>query len=69
MVWIKRKLLHYLIDTAGSLELSDIVMAVVHRYAELFVKEEVIFLSVPKYDREERSWIIRAALEMDQSVE
>ena len=69
MRWIKSKILRYLIDSAGSLELSDIVMAVVHRYAELFEEEEVVFLSLPKRDMEERRRIIRTVLEMNQSVD
>ena len=68
MRWIKRKLLRYLLDSADSLELSEIVKIVVRRYAELFEEEEVVFLSLPKHDKEARSRIISAAMEMEAFV-
>ena len=66
MNWIKRKVLRYLIDSADSLELSGITEMIVRRYAELFEEGEVVFLSLPKHDTEERKRIICGVLEMDQ---
>lgn len=66
MKWLKRKLIHWLIGSAASIELSQVVQAVVHRYAELFAEEEVIFLSLPKHDFEERRRIIQGVLGMEQ---
>lgn len=66
MNWIKRKVLRYLIDSADSLELTRMTEMIVRRYAELFEKEEVVFLSLPKHDTEERRRIICGVLEMDQ---
>ena len=65
MRWIKRKVMGWVIGSADSLELSDIVRVVLRRYAELFAEEEVIFLSLPKYDREERKRVISAILDME----
>ena len=65
MKWLNRKLIHWLICSAGSIELRQVVQAVVHRYAELFAEEEVIFLSLPKRDSEERRRIIQAVLGME----
>ena len=69
MNWIKRRVLGYLINSADSLELSRIVEMAVHRYAELFREEEVVFLSLPKHDKEARKSIICGVLEMDQREE
>ena len=66
MKWLKRKLIYWLIGSSGSAELSQVVRAVVHRYAELFVEDEVIFLSLPRHDFEERHRIIQAVLGMEQ---
>ena len=43
------------IETATDRELSQIVQVVLSRYRVLFPDEEVIFLSLPLHDREERS--------------
>lgn len=43
------------IETANDLELSQIVQALLSRYHVLFPDEEVIFLSLPLHDREERA--------------
>lgn len=43
------------IETANDRELSQIVQAVLSRYRVLFPDEEVIFLSLPIHDREERA--------------
>ena len=69
MTWIRGKIMGWLMDTADSMELSEIVQAVVRRYAKLFADEEVVFLSLPKHNREERCRIIRAVLEIEQHLE
>ena len=43
------------IETATDRELSQIVQVVLSRYRVLFPDEEVIFLSLPLHDREERA--------------
>ena len=45
MKWLKSKVLRYLILTADSIELSEIVKTILYRYAELYEEEEVVFLS------------------------
>ena len=62
----QEKVLRYLIDSADSLELTRMTEMIVRRYAELFEKEEVVFLSLPKHDTEECRRIICGVLEMDQ---
>ena len=44
-------------------ELSEIVLATLERYRVLFPEEEVVFLSLPLDDQEERSAILRQAVE------
>ena len=51
------------IAAADSRELSEIVRATLERYRVLFPKEEVVFLSLPLDDQEERSAILRQAVE------
>ena len=66
MGWLKEKAMCWIISSANSSELSDIVRALLKRYAELFADEEVVFLSMPKYDREERQRIILGVLDLEQ---
>lgn len=68
MNWIKRRVVGYLINSADSLELSGMAKMIVGRYAELFADEEVVFLSLPKRDAEERRRILHSVLEMDQDA-
>ena len=68
MKWLKNKVLRYLILTADSIELSEIVKTILYRYAELYEEEEVVFLSLPKHNGEERRRIISSVLEMEQHV-
>ena len=42
------------INTAADREQTEIVLAILARYAALFPEEEVFFLSLPKYDKRER---------------
>ena len=42
------------IASASDRELTDIVRAVLARYDTLFPEEEIFFLSLPKYDQQER---------------
>ena len=42
------------INTATDRELTEIVLAILARYDALFPEEEVLFLSLPKYDKSER---------------
>ena len=65
MVCIKLRLMKWLIGMAGSRELSEIVRAVLGRYGELFAEEEVVFLSLPKGDLQERKRIIDAVLNIN----
>ena len=51
------------IAAADSRELSEIVRATLERYRVLFPEEEVVFLSLPLDDQEERSAILRQAVE------
>ena len=51
------------IAAADSRELSEIVLATLERYRVLFPEEEVVFLSLPLDDQEERSAILRQAVE------
>ena len=66
---IKLRLMKWLIGMAGSRELSEIVRAVLGRYGELFAEEEVIFLSLPKGDFQERKRIIDAVLSLEENRE
>ena len=54
------------IASAEAQELSKIVQAVLARYDVLFPEEEVIFLSLPKYDQAERSAILNRVEELSQ---
>lgn len=63
---IKRKVIRRLIDSADSAELSEIVQDNLGRYGKLFAQEEVVFLSLPKYDLQERKRIIQSVLEIEQ---
>ena len=67
LLQIKRKLLCWMIRSADSLDLSEIVQAVVRRYGCLFAEEEVVFLSMPKHDREERRRIIQGILNIEEN--
>ena len=69
MVCIKLRLMKWLIGMAGSRELSEIVRAVLERYGELFAEEEVVFLSLPKGDLQERKRIIDAVLTLEENRE
>ena len=51
------------IASARDYELSEIVLATLERYRVLFPEEEVVFLSLPLDDQEERSAILRQAVE------
>ena len=52
------------ISSASDRELTDIVRAVLARYDTLFPEEEVFFLSLPKYDRQEREAILSRFAEL-----
>ena len=52
------------ISSASDRELTDIVRAVLARYDTLFPEEEVFFLSLPKYDRQEREAILARFAEL-----
>ena len=67
MGWIRKKLLRWLVGTADSVELSQSVLAVLHRYGQLFEEEEVIFLSLPKHNIQERRRIIQGVLDMEEN--
>ena len=54
------------IASAEAQELSKIVQAVLTRYGVLFPEEEVIFLSLPKYDQAERSAILHRVESLSQ---
>ena len=69
MVCIKLRLMKWLIGMADSRELSEIVRAVLERYGELFAEEEVVFLSLPKGDLQERKRIIDAVLSLEENRE
>ena len=66
MRWIRKKIMGHIIYTAVSAELNDIVHAVLRRYDKMFEDEEVVFLSMPKRDKEERLRILRAVLAMEE---
>ncbi|MBE6950133.1 MAG: hypothetical protein E7451_02225 [Ruminococcaceae bacterium] len=53
----QRELLE-MIDRAGERELNAVVLRLLNRYGELFPKEEMLFLSLPLEDREERKRIL-----------
>ncbi len=59
----KKRVLEW-IASAGDFELSEIVRATLDRYRVLFPEEEVVFLSLPLRDQEERAAILRRAVEM-----
>ena len=67
MGWIRKKLLRWLVGTADSVELSQSVLAVLHRYGQLFEEEEVIFLSLPRRNIQERRRIIQGVLDMEEN--
>ena len=69
MGWIRKKLLRWLVGTADSVELSQSVLAVLHRYGQLFEEEEVIFLSLPKHNIQERRRTIQGVLDMEENQE
>ena len=69
MECIKLRLMKWLIGMAGSRELGEIVRAVLERYGELFAEEEVVFLSLPKGDLQERKRIIDAVLSLEENRE
>lgn len=46
------------IDGAGERELNAVVLRLLKRYAELFPEEEILFLSLPLRDQEERRRIV-----------
>ena len=66
---IKLRLMKWLIGMADSRELSEIVRAVLERYGELCAEEEVVFLSLPKGDLQERKRIIDAVLSLEENRE
>ena len=57
------------IAAADSQELSHIVQAVLDRYSALFPEEEVLFLSLPLSNHEERAAILRKAAKMNDWYE
>ena len=57
------------VATADSLELSKIVQAVLDRYGALFPDEEVLFLSLPLTDQEERAAILKKAAKISECYE
>lgn len=67
MGWIKDRMTRQLIASADSPELSEMVRMLVRRYAELFEEEEVVFLSLPKHDREERLRILAGVLDFEKN--
>lgn len=69
MECIKLRLMKWLIGMVDSRELSEIVRAVLERYRELFAEEEVVFLSLPKGDLQERKRIIDAVLSLEENRE
>lgn len=66
MKWIRKQILNHIIGIADSSELNDIVHAVRCRYSKLYEDEEVVFLSMPKYDREERLRILETILTIEK---
>ena len=66
MQWIKQQIWKRLVASAGPSELNAIVFAVLKRYHQLNADEEVVFLSLPRHDKEERERIIRAILSLEQ---
>ena len=52
------------IAAADSQELTQIVRATLERYQVLFPEEDVLFLSLPLHDQEERAAIVRKAVEL-----
>ena len=42
------------VESADPQELNEIVFAVLERFHQLYTDEEVVFLSLPKHNREER---------------
>lgn len=48
------------IDGAGERELNAVVLRLLKRYADLFPEEEILFLSLPLKDQEERRRIMDA---------
>lgn len=65
MQWIRRQMIKWLIGSSDSMELNEIVMAVLKRYSQLYADEEVVFFSLPKSDPEERQRIIRTILSLE----
>ena len=60
---IEKKAVLEWIASARDYELSEIVLATLARYRVLFPEEEVVFLSLPLDDQEERSAILCQAVE------
>ena len=60
---IEKKAVLEWIASARDYELSEIILATLERYRLLFPEEEVVFLSLPLDDQEERSAILRQAVE------
>ncbi len=54
------------ISAADSQELNAIVRATLERYRVLFPEEEVLFLSLPLDDHEQRVAILRQAVELSK---
>ena len=69
MGWIRERIICRLIGSADSLELNEIALAVLRRYDDLFAEEDVVFLSLPKHDREERKRIIQSILSVEECQE
>lgn len=67
MGWIRKMLVRWLVGSADSVELSRIVLAVLCRYGQLFAEEEVVFLSLPKHNIQERRRIIQGILDMEEN--
>ena len=56
------------VESADPQELNEIVFAVLERFHQLYTDEEVVFLSLPKHNREERQRIIRSVLTIEQHL-
>jgi len=51
------------IEQADDRRITKIIQAVIRRYGKVFPDQEVVFLSLPTEDRQERQQVLRHALE------
>ena len=51
------------IERADDRRITKIIQAVIRRYGKVFPKQEVVFLSLPTEDWQERQQVLRHALE------